>query len=568
MKPKILIVDDEKTLRFTFKEFLTEAGYNAVCAKNYSDALENIDEHVDVVFTDIILGGNTGIDILGEIRRRGFLCPVIVMTGFPDVETAAEAVRLGAFAYIRKPVEQDVLLRLTAIALKFKKENEEKENYRANLDAIFMSVKEGIISVDRELRFIEFNDAAAKLCGIAEQASGKLFGTGPGYCCEKCADVLSRTISKEKGVDAERIECYREDRPLQVVSVSTSPLFDSKGVFKGAILIISDESRLAALEKGLNKRKELNKIVGGSARMQEIYSMVENLANLGTTVLITGESGTGKELVAEALYSMSNRKDKGPLVAVNCAAIPENLIESELFGHEKGAFTGAAATQIGKFELAKDGVIFLDEVGDMSLSLQSKLLRVLQNSEFYRVGGRVKIRTNARVIAATNKDLRENVRLGKFREDLFYRLKVVELDIPPLRERKADIPDLVNHFLKRLNKKLNRNIKGVSSDVQKLFMEYRWPGNVRELEHALEHACIVCNKLVITLEDLPDDLKAPSQSPLYQEGVVLVPGYENDESELIRRTLEKTKWNKAEAARLLGMDRSTLYRKMEKYGIR
>lgn len=559
MKPKVLVVDDEKTLRFTFKEFLTEAGYNAVCVKDYKEALENINEDIDLVFTDILLGGKTGIDILGEIKRRGLLCPVIVMTGFPDIETAVEAVRLGAFAYVRKPVEQDALLRMTTVALKFKKEIEEKEIYRANLDAVFSSVKEGIVSVDTDMRVIEFNEAAARICGLTKEVYGLPLGEPPGYCRQRCINALKKTLDTGKGIDSERIECHHEDR-LQVVSVSTSPLFDQKGLFKGAILVISDESRLIELERGLERRKELNKIVGNSRKMREIYSMVENLANLDTTVLITGESGTGKELVAEALYSMSNRKDKGPFVEINCAAIPENLIESELFGHDKGAFTGAATTQIGKLELAKDGVIFLDEVGDMSLSLQSKLLRVLQNLEFYRVGGRVKIKTNTRVIAATNKDLREKVRLGKFREDLFYRLKVVELDIPPLRERKADIPDLVNHFLKRLNKKLNKNIKGVSSDVQSLFMEYHWPGNVRELEHALEHACIVCNKLVITLEDLPDDLKvgAYGHTPLQ---------HVEDEPRMIMQALEKTKWNKAETARLLGMDRSTLYRKMEKYKI-
>ncbi|MEK7851436.1 MAG: sigma 54-interacting transcriptional regulator, partial [Deltaproteobacteria bacterium] len=454
-------------------------------------------------------------------------------------------------------------------ALRYKDALDKKEAYRTNLDAIFSSVREGIISVDRDLNVIEVNGAASRTCGLTGQAAGRPFSAPQGHCQVRCLDVLKKTLSTQRLVERERIECRSKDRPLQVVSISASPLMGRMGEFRGAIMVISDESRLVELERDLGKRKELRKIVGNSQKMHEIYSLIENLANINTTVLIAGESGTGKELVAQALYTMSERKTSGPFVVVNCAAIPETLIESELFGHEKGAFTGAFERQTGKFELANNGVILLDEIGDMSLSLQAKLLRVLQESEFYRVGGRGKIKVNVRVIAATNKDLREKVKKGEFREDLFYRLKVIELDIPPLRERKDDIPDLTCHFLKKFNEKFGKNISGCSSDVQKAFMDYNWPGNVRELEHLLERACILCNQSTITTDHLPDEIKPPPQSPPYQGGDKRGGGTvpEHDESELIRSTLEKVRWNKAKAARLLGIDRSTLYRKMEKYGL-
>lgn len=562
MKAKILVVDDEKVLRFTFVELLSDAGYETVGAQDYEEALKKLaSEEFDIIFSDIILGGKTGIDLLREVKGRGMICPVIVITGFPDVGTASEAVRLGAFDYIKKPVEQDALLKVAGAALRYKDALDKKEVYRTNLDAIFNSVREGIISVDKDLNIIESNGTAYRICGLSGQAAGRQFGTLRGHCQLRCIELLKKALGSRRVVEKERIECLSKDRPLQVVSISASPLKGRMGEFRGAIMVISDETRLAELERDLHRRKELRKIVGNSQKMQEIYSLIENLANINTTVLIAGESGTGKELAAQALYSMSELKNIGPFIVVNCAAIPQNLIESELFGHEKGAFTGAIARQAGKFELANNGVIFLDEIGDMSLPLQARLLRVLQESEFYRVGGREKIKVNVRIIAATNKDLRDKVKKGEFREDLYYRLKVVELDIPPLRDRKDDIPELTLHFLKKFNKKFGKNISGCSSDVQKVFMEYQWSGNVRELEHVLERACILCNQSTITLEHLPDDLKRGT-APL-QTGNVADEG----EAKIILSTLEKVKWNKAKAAKLLKIDRSTLYRKMEKYGI-
>jgi transcriptional regulator with PAS, ATPase and Fis domain len=274
-----------------------------------------------------------------------------------------------------------------------------------------------------------------------------------------------------------------------------------------------------------------------------------------------GESGTGKELVAEALHYNGNRSHK-PFVKVNCSALSENLLESELFGHVKGAFTGAVQDRVGRFQKADGGTIFLDEIGDISPRTQLQLLRVLQEREFERVGDSTPIKVDVRVVAATNQNLKEKIRRGEFREDLYYRLKVVEISMPPLRERREDIPLLVEHFLEKFNKKLSRDIVSVSSDVQKIFMEYPWPGNIRELEHTMEHAFILCRQKTITVNHLPSVFKEFIGFKTFTLEDVKV-----DEPHAIVQALNKTAWNKAGAARLLGISRRTIYRKMKEYKI-
>ena len=280
------------------------------------------------------------------------------------------------------------------------------------------------------------------------------------------------------------------------------------------------------------------------------------------SVLITGETGTGKELIAEALHYRGRRCHK-PLVKVNCSALSENLLESELFGHVKGSFSGAILDRTGRFQRANGGTIFLDEIGDISPRTQLQLLRVVQEKEFERVGDSTPIKVDVRIVAATNQRLHEKVRRGDFREDLYYRLKVVEVIMPPLRERKEDIPLLLNHFLNKFNKKLNKEIVAVSADVQKIFMNYSWPGNVRELEHTLEHAFIICRQNTITTDCLPLALKDFIGTKISASGDL-----GTDESHAILHALEKTSWNKARAARLLGMSRRTIYRKIKEFNIK
>jgi transcriptional regulator with GAF, ATPase, and Fis domain len=326
-------------------------------------------------------------------------------------------------------------------------------------------------------------------------------------------------------------------------------------------MVIRDETRLVDLERDLHERQQLQNIIGKSAEMQKIYSFIENLADIQTTVLITGENGTGKGLVAEALHYHKTGIKK-PLVVVNCTALSDNLLESELFGHVKGAFTGAISDRIGRFQKADGGTIFLDEIGDISNTMQLRLLRVLQEMEFERVGDSTPIKVNVRIIAATNQDIRKRVRQGKFREDLYHRLRVVELDIPPLRERREDIPLLVEHFIEKFNKKFNKNIQSISMDVQRIFMSYKWPGNVRELQHTMEHAFVLCNEAVITKDclqiDFQDSNAADTQS---------IKNKRRYDKQAIVQALKETGWNKAKAARLLGIARRTIYLKIYEYDI-
>ncbi|MEQ8189741.1 MAG: sigma-54 dependent transcriptional regulator, partial [Candidatus Eremiobacterota bacterium] len=288
--------------------------------------------------------------------------------------------------------------------------------------------------------------------------------------------------------------------------------------------------------------------------------LLEKLATVPSTVIITGESGTGKELIAEALHHKGNRKNN-PLMKVNCSALPENLLESELFGHVKGSFTGAIKDKKGWFEKADKGTIFLDEISDITPALQLRLLRVIQEKEIVPVGSTETIPVDVRVIVSTNQDIEKKVREGTFREDLYYRLRVMEVRLPPLRERREDINLLVEHFIKKFNREFNKNITGISQNVQKKFMTYHWPGNIRELEHTIEHAFILTDQSVITLEALPDELK---NLPLIQIQNICKT---EDTAIAIIEALKRTGWKKAKAARMLNIDRKTIYRKMKEYNI-
>lgn len=563
MNGRILVIDDEKSIRFTFENFLNEEGYNVVSAKNYEEAVSLLSESdFDLIFVDILLEDRSGIDFLREVRERSIQSPVVMITGHPNLETASEAVRLGAFDYLSKPVRKKELLHVAAVALQYKAVIDKNEKYRSNLEAIFSSVKDAIIMIDKELLIVEINESASNICGLSRDQVGMPFNSLPHGCNGKCLEAVEATIEKKEPVELYRVECRPKQMNRQIVSITTSPLFDHKGLFSGTVLVVRDETRLADLERDLEERQQFHNIVGTSEKMQHIYNLVESLADVSTTVLLTGESGTGKELVAEAIHYRGARSSK-PLVKVNCSALPETLLESELFGHIKGAFTNAIYDKVGRFQMADGGTIFLDEIGDMTPHMQLRLLRVLQDMEFERVGDSTPLKVDVRVIAATNKSLSRKVKQGEFREDLYYRLKVIEMTLPPLRDRREDIPLLVKHFLKKFNKKLQKDIEAVSDDVQKIFMEYPWPGNVRELEHSVEHAFILCRQPTIAVEHLPADLKnfRKTEASLKDDRKDL-------DSRALLNALEKTDWNKAKAARLLGMSRRTLYRKIEEYNIR
>ncbi len=317
------------------------------------------------------------------------------------------------------------------------------------------------------------------------------------------------------------------------------------------------------LRKKLTRQYTFHDIISKNPRMQEIMGLVQQVASLRSTVLIQGESGTGKEMIARAIHAAGDRA-ANPFVAVSCAALAETLLESELFGHEKGSFTGANQQKRGKFELADSGTIFLDEIGDISPKLQVDLLRVLQERCFYRVGGSEEVKVDCRVIAATHVNLQQAVMDGKFRDDLFYRLNVIEIRIPPLRDRREDIPLLARHFLDRLSHELGKDIADFSEDALKVLMDHNWPGNVRELENAVERAMVTCRAPILTESDFAFLAhNGPARPWSVPAGISL----EEMEKQLIAATLQRTQGNIKSAAQILGIDRSTLYEKLKRYEI-
>lgn len=564
----IVVVDDEESLRFTFQRFLRQAGHEVVCAGTCDEGLARVFEmESDLIFSDVLLDGKTGVDFLRECRERNLSCPVIMITGYPTLETAYDAVRLGAFDYLTKPIEPATLLHVTELALQHKRVTDEKEEYRSRLDAIFRSVEDSIVTVDRDLVVTEVNEAAKNICGFDRESIGKDMMSLKFGCKGKCLDALKQTIDSGQSVKARRFECRQKENRAKIVNLATYPLIDRRGRFTGGVMVVRDETRIAHLECDTGERQGLHNMLGKSRQMQKIYSMVEVLANVESSVLISGESGTGKELAAEAMHYLGTRKNK-PLVKVNCSALSESLLESELFGHVKGAFTGAVHDKIGRFQKADGGTIFLDEIGDLSLKVQATLLRVLQEKQFERVGDSTPIRVDARVIAATNKDLEEKVRLGEFRADLLFRLRVVEVVLPPLRERHGDVPLLVGHFLKVFNRKMNMKIEAVSSDVERILLDYSWPGNIRELQYALEHAFVLCgDRAVISVDHLPLHIRDVRVRESSRTRVASFGTTKDGKPAAIVQALEKTAWNKQGAARLLGIDRKTLYRNIAKYRI-
>ncbi|MFB3925234.1 MAG: sigma-54-dependent transcriptional regulator [Syntrophales bacterium] len=334
------------------------------------------------------------------------------------------------------------------------------------------------------------------------------------------------------------------------------------------------ERKIDGLLMEPSRNFKVGDIIGSGRAMREIFKTIGVVSQSRTTVLIQGESGTGKELIAKVIHNNTSATE--PYIAVNCSAIVDTLLESELFGHEKGSFTGAINKKLGKFELARYGTVFLDEISEMSLNLQAKLLRVLQEMEFERVGGKDRVKVNARIIAATNKDLKTLVDEGKFRDDLYYRLNIVTINIPPLRERRDDIPALVDYLLKKINRDLHKKIAGVSDEMMEIFMKYGWPGNVRELENLLVRASVVAKGHVLGLEDFPDLTGGISRTGMSgktgficemdDEGKRFLTLDEIEERH-IRRIIERVGKNKGEICEILGISRPTLERKLEKYGI-
>jgi DNA-binding NtrC family response regulator len=449
---RILVVDDDPEIREGVADVLRQAGYDVDEAKDGKKAIKCIETgSYDLVLTDLNLPKVDGMKVLRHVLDESPDTICIILTGFGTIKGSVEAIKMGAFDYISKPVKSDEIVIVVEKALKYRR-------------------------LERE-------------------------------------NIL--------------------------------------------------------LKQQLRKKYQFENFIGDSKPIQKVFELIEKVADTDSTVLITGESGTGKELIAKAIHYNSYRRDN-PMVVINCGAIPEELLESELFGHEKGAFTGAHKMRVGRFELANGGTIFLDEIGDMSPNLQVKLLRVLQEQKFERVGGMRTLEIDVRIIAATNKNLINAVNRGSFRQDLYYRLNVIPIKVPPLRHRKSDIPLLIDFFFKRIDPRKRNGINEFSSKAEDALVAYDWPGNVRELENMVERMSILASGDKIELEDVPDSIKGKGakiesiEVTIPKDGIVFDQAVEEYEKKLILEALNETNWVKTKAAKLLNINRTTLIEKMKK----
>jgi PAS domain S-box-containing protein len=422
-----------------------------------------------------------------------------------------------------------------------------------------------VFTVDHEWRITSFNRAAEEITGVDRKEA---IGT---YCweifrsamCEKgCA--LRRTMKHGKPfIDTSATIVTREGRHLPVV-VSASLLKDAQGNVIGGVETFRDMSLVEELRKELEGRFQIGDIVSRNPAMHKIFRILPQVAESDSTVLIQGETGTGKELLARAIHEMSSRKTK-PFIAVNCGALPDTLLESELFGYKKGAFTGAVGDKPGYFATAEGGTILLDEIGDLSAAFQVRLLRVLQDFKYQPLGGTRSLQANVRIVAATNKDLSELVSAGLFRQDLFYRINVIRLSLPPLKERKEDIPFLVKHFIKRLNRIQCRSIAGMSQEALSVLMFHDFPGNIRELENIIEHAFVLCREKQIGVHCLPENIRLPVRRPVGRGNMATA--VQSIQAQVILETLERNNYSRLATARELGIHKSTLFRKIKALNI-
>jgi len=437
----VLVIDDDPLIRKTLSSYLSKKGFEAVAAADGKEGIQKYEEYIpDLVILDIRLPDVDGLEVLGRIREKNSNASIIIMTAYDDMKTTIEAIKLGAFEYLVKPLD-----------------------------------------------YVE----------------------------------LELTI----------------DKAFQMRSL---------------------EDKVSYLVEEKQKEYTIDNIIGRSVKMREVFKLIGSVANTRTNVLLQGESGTGKELVAKAIHYNSPYRGE-PFIVINCSAITDTLLESELFGHVKGAFTDAICETKGKFEIAGKGTLFLDEIGDISANLQSKLLRVIETRDFMKVGGEKILKTEARIIAATNQDLKKLIEKGKLREDLYYRLRVVEIALPPLRARKEDIPELVAYLLEKINRDLRKNVRKVPPEVVKTMMNLPWEGNVRELENALIRGVILAKGDVLLDENLALEI---GEKKLYPKQLVPLKEVEKD---YIQHVLKATKGNKTRTSQILQITRPTLDKKIKEY---
>ncbi|MFC1669583.1 sigma-54 interaction domain-containing protein [Spirochaetota bacterium] len=435
----------------------------------------------------------------------------------------------------------------------------DSKNGKRNI--IIDSIADGVFTINLEYKITSMNKAAETILGIKEdEGIGKfcheIFHAN--ICEHTCA--LKETLETGKNIINKTIYIVNATGERVTISVSTALLKDENENIIGGVETFRDISDIEELRKTIESKYTYEDIISKNKSMLDIFNLLPNIAESDSSVLIEGPSGTGKELIAKAIHNLSKRKDK-PIVTINCAALPDTLLESELFGYKKGAFTDARKDKPGKITMAEGGSLFLDEIGEISQALQVKLLRFLQEREYEPLGALKPVNADVRIIAATNKLLLMEVKKGNFRDDLYYRLNIVNIELPPLKKRKEDVPFLVNHFIKKYNAVKGKNIEGISDEVINILMDYDYPGNIRELENIIEHTFVLCNEHYIQKKHLPKKFRGDEDS--YPERMTL----EDFEKYHILKSLERNSWNRSKTARELGIDASTLWRKINKYKI-
>ncbi len=441
-----------------------------------------------------------------------------------------------------------------------------QQQHEQHLEIILNSIADGVFTIDLDKNITSFNKAAEKITGIPhDQAIGqKCFEVfHSNICQESCA--LEKTLRTGKQIIDLKVNIINSRGETIPISVSTAVLKNKKGQIVGGVETFRDLSVIEHMRKELTKQYSYEDIISKNSEIQKTLSILPDIALSNSTVLIQGPSGSGKEVFARAIHNTSSRK-QGPYIAVNCAALPDALLESELFGYVKGAFTDAKQDKPGRFSLAEGGTLFLDEIGDLSAPLQVKLLRVLQDGEYAPLGATKPVKADVRIIAATHRNLQQCIAEGSFREDLYYRINVIKIALPPLRERREDIPLLTDHFIRRFNREYGRRVSGISAEALQALMAYDFPGNIRELENIIEHGFVLCRNSVIKYEHLPQEFREQARQVSIPEHTSEKPLLEA-QVRAIKKLLHKHNGHRGKTAYELGMDRSTLWRKMKKFGI-
>ncbi len=444
--------------------------------------------------------------------------------------------------------------------------NEKRSESTRYLNTILDSIADGVFTIDMDWKITSFNTAAERITGVGrEEAVGH-------YCCDvfranicetNCA--MRKTIKTGKQIINQRIDILNSEGKNIPVSISTAILKNEDGEILGGVETFRDLSQVEELRKEIHKKYTFEDIVSKNHRILQIFDILPDIAESTSNVLIRGPSGSGKELFARAIHNLSPRKDE-PFVAVSCGALPDTLLESELFGYVKGAFTDARRDKPGRFALAQGGTFFLDEIGDVSPSVQVKLLRVIQEREYEPLGSTAPVKADVRFIYATNQDLRKLVKQGLFREDLFYRINVIEIELPPLKERSEDVPLLIERFIEKYNARTEKSVEGLTGEATEILLSYDFPGNVRELENIIERAVVLSRGGLVGVQSLPVEIVEKSQKKMkaFSTGGFLKKTEEN----LIINTLKKYNGHRTLTAKELGIDKSTLWRKIKKYGIK